>query len=53
MAAKAKQRTATVQIDLITHTLLVQYCRERGIKLGHYVSTLIHEAVQQGNQKKP
>jgi len=46
MAGKPKQRTATVQIDIVTHTLLVSYCRERGIKLGHYVSQLIQEAVQ-------
>lgn len=45
MAAKAKQRTATVQIDLVTHTLLVSWCRDRGIKLGHYVSQLIQEAL--------
>jgi hypothetical protein len=45
-----KQKYTTIQIKKETHTLLQEYCKERGFKLSGLVESLIKQKV---NQPKP
>ena len=47
MARKAPTKTKTVNISEEVHNLLADYCKLRGIKVGHFVSLIVEQYIKQ------